>query len=161
MKSNKGTNRILYHDIAAQTIREPPRVSMLVPDIPGSRLPWTFPNVNSSEYRKHREGRLIWAYHAFLVVWCPSFMIVTPLFKVPSITFNNQRFSYCSPAVDVVFVKLTSDSFCGKQGLQDEYSVLLSCHLCCSVSVIFRNSPSQCSIISFCRCWLSPTVPLH
>jgi hypothetical protein len=24
MKSNNGTNRVLYHDIAAQTIREPP-----------------------------------------------------------------------------------------------------------------------------------------
>jgi hypothetical protein len=33
---------------------------------------------------------------------------------------SKQRFSNCSPTVDVVFVKLTQDR------LQDEYSVLLT-----------------------------------
>jgi hypothetical protein len=27
--------------------------------------------------------------------------------------FSNQRFNICSPTMDVGFVKLTSDSFCG------------------------------------------------
>jgi hypothetical protein len=43
---------------------------------------------------------------------------------------------------------------------KDEYSVLPPCHLCCS-TVIFRNSPSQCTTISFCQCWFSPTIPLR
>jgi hypothetical protein len=57
-----------------------------------------------------------------------------------SITFSNQRFSSCSLIMDVEFVKLTSHSFCGN-GL--EYSVLLSCHLCCSSAVMFRSNPPQ------------------
>jgi hypothetical protein len=51
-------------------------------------------------------------------------MVVTPSFTIMNITFCNQRFSSCSPTVDVRFVKLTSDSFCGNC-LQDEYSVVL------------------------------------
>jgi hypothetical protein len=47
-------------------------------------------------------------------------------------------FAICDPTVDVGFVKLMSDSF-WKQGLLDEYSVLLFCHLCCSSCVIFRK----------------------
>jgi hypothetical protein len=50
---------------------------------------------------------------------------MTPLFMHLSITFSNQRFSHCSPIVDVGFVKVTLDSFCGN-GVQYEYSVLLS-----------------------------------
>jgi hypothetical protein len=34
MKTNNGTNRILYHDTAAQIITEPPSVSLLEPGIP-------------------------------------------------------------------------------------------------------------------------------
>jgi hypothetical protein len=34
-------------------------------------------------------------------------------------------------------------------------------HLCCSSSVIFRNSPSQCTTISFYQCLFSPAVPLR
>jgi hypothetical protein len=33
MEGNNGTNKILYHDIAAQTITYPPRVSLLEPGI--------------------------------------------------------------------------------------------------------------------------------
>jgi hypothetical protein len=46
-------------------------------------------------------------------VACPGFMVVTPLLTHLSITFSNQRFSNCSPTVDVAFVKLTLDSFYG------------------------------------------------
>jgi hypothetical protein len=49
----------------------------------------------------------------------------TPLFMHLNVTFSNQRFGSRSPTVDVGYVKLTSDSFCGN-GLQDEYSVLVS-----------------------------------
>jgi hypothetical protein len=46
MKSNNGTNRILYHDIAAQIITEPTSVSLLEPGIPDCRLPWVFSKRN-------------------------------------------------------------------------------------------------------------------
>jgi hypothetical protein len=39
----------------------------------------------------------------------------TPSITHLSITFNNQRFYNCSPTVDVGFVKLTLDSFCGNR----------------------------------------------
>jgi hypothetical protein len=44
MKGNNGTDRILYHDIAAQTITEPPPCFAVgtEPDIPDCRLPWMF-----------------------------------------------------------------------------------------------------------------------
>jgi hypothetical protein len=48
----------------------------------------------------------------------PGFMVVTPLSTHLSITFSNQRFSNCSPTVDVGFVKLTSDSFCGSKAFK-------------------------------------------
>jgi hypothetical protein len=48
-----------------------------------------------------------------------------------------------------------------KRGLQDEYSVLLSCYLCCSSSVISRNNISQCTTISLCQWRFSPAVPLR
>jgi hypothetical protein len=53
--------------------------------------------------------------HAFPVVRCPSFMVKTPPFTHLSITFSNQRFRNFSPTVDVGFVNLTSDSFCGNR----------------------------------------------
>jgi hypothetical protein len=64
---------------------------------------------------------------AFPVVWYPGFMVVTPSFTHLSIAFSFQRFSNCNPTVDVGFVKLrfTSDTFLWKEGLEDEYSVLL------------------------------------
>jgi hypothetical protein len=93
-------------------------------------------------------------------------MVGTPLFTHMSITFSKQRLGNCSPTLDVGFVKLTLltldrvGQFSWKQGLQDEYSVPLSCHLCCSSSVIFQNNP-QPTTISFCQYWFSPTVPLR
>jgi hypothetical protein len=61
---------------------------------------------------------------AFPVVRCSDFMVVTPSFTHLIITFSDQRFSNCSPTVDVGFVKLMSESFCGN-GPQYEHSVLL------------------------------------
>jgi hypothetical protein len=72
--------------------------------------------------------------HTFPLVCYPGFMVVTPSFMNLSITFSNWRFSSCSPTVDVGFVKLTADRFLWNQGLQDEYSVLLSHVLqCCDL----------------------------
>jgi hypothetical protein len=45
-------------------------------------------------------------------------MVVTPSFMHLSITLNNQSFSSCSPTVDVGFMKLTLDSFCGNRVFQ-------------------------------------------
>jgi hypothetical protein len=42
MKGNNATNRILYHDIAAETITEPPLCITLEAGIPDCRLPWVF-----------------------------------------------------------------------------------------------------------------------
>jgi hypothetical protein len=42
MKSNTATNRMLYYDIAAQTITNLPHVLLLEPDIPDCRFPSVF-----------------------------------------------------------------------------------------------------------------------
>jgi hypothetical protein len=68
--------------------------------------------------------------------------------------FSNQRFNNCSPTVIVGFVKLMSDSFCGSRVFK------MNIQFCCRSSVIFRNIPSQCTMISFCQCWFLPAVPL-
>jgi hypothetical protein len=121
------------------------------------------PNVNSSWYREeHREGRLIWPYHArvFQLSGVQVFMVVTPSFTYLRITFGKRRFSNCNRTVDVGFVKLMSDSFCGNGPSRWLFSST-ALHLCCSSSVIFGNNPSRYTMISFCRCWISPAVPLH
>jgi hypothetical protein len=79
-----------------------------------------------------------------------GFVVVTPMLMHRSITFSNQRLSKCSPTTDVGFVKL-----CGNRAFK--MNIQFCCHLCCSTCAIFRNSP-QCTTISFCQCWLSPTV---
>jgi hypothetical protein len=55
-------------------------------------------------------------------------MVVTPSFTHLGITFSNQRFSSCSPTVDLGFVKLTSDSFCGNRVFK------LNIQFCCPVT---------------------------
>jgi hypothetical protein len=44
MKGNNGTKRILYHDVAAKTITEPPPCFIvgIKAGIPDCRLPWVF-----------------------------------------------------------------------------------------------------------------------
>jgi hypothetical protein len=63
-----------------------------------------------------------------------------PLFMQLSIT-SVVRSSNCSLPMDVEFMKLTSDSFCGNGFFKT--NVQFCCHLCQSSSVIFRSSPSQ------------------
>jgi hypothetical protein len=122
-------------------------------------------NVNSSWCREQREGRLIWPCARFQlsdaqVLWlCTGLIVVTPSFTHLSITFSNERFSNCSPTVDVWFVKLTSDSFYGNRVFK--INIQVCCHLRCTNSPIFRNNPSQCMTISFCQCWFSLTVFLR
>jgi hypothetical protein len=79
--------------------------------------------------------------HTFPVVWCPGFMVVTPLFPHLSITFSNHRFSNCRPTINVGCVKITLDSFCGKRVFK--INIQFCCHLCCSSPVIFRNNSSM------------------
>jgi hypothetical protein len=62
-------------------------------------------------------------------------MVVTPSFTHLSMTFSNRRFSNCSPTVDVGFVKLTWDSFCGNRVFK--MHIQFYCHQCCNNSVIF------------------------
>jgi hypothetical protein len=95
------------------------------------------PNENSSWYREQREGTDLTISRSFPVVWCPGFMFMTPSFTRVSITFSNQRFSNCSPAVGVGFVKLSSDSFCRNRVFK--MSIQFCCHLCCSSSWFFET----------------------
>ena len=60
------------------------------------------------------ERWLIWPYYVFPIIRHPDFMIITPSFSTSSIVFSNQRFSNSSSNAEVVFVKLSSDCFCGK-----------------------------------------------
>jgi hypothetical protein len=92
---------------------------------------------------------------AFPFARCPGFMVMTPLFLHLSITLSNQRFSNCSPIVDVGFVKLKLATLCGNRVFK--MNINFCCPLCCSS----RNSPPQCTTISFCQCWFSATVPLR
>jgi hypothetical protein len=75
---------------------------------------------------------------AFPVVCYPGFMVVAS-FTHLSITFSNQRFSNCSSTVDIGFVKLTSDSFCGNRDFK--MNIQFCYRLCSSSTVIFRNNP--------------------
>jgi hypothetical protein len=87
-------------------------------------------------------------------------MVVTPSSMHLSITFINQRFSSCSPTVDVGFVKLTLDSFFRNKVFT--MNIQFYCPVTCAAVVgTFRNSPSLCATISLCQCWFSPTVPLR
>ena len=52
-------------------------------------------------------------YYVFPIRW-PGFVIITPSFPPFSAVFIDQRFSNCSSTTDVEFLKLLSDSFCGK-----------------------------------------------
>jgi hypothetical protein len=125
IKGNNGTNRILWyccpnHHRTSRMFYCWNQAFQIVGFLGCS------PNVNSSCCREQNEG-LIWPYyvHLFAVMWCPCVMVLTPSSVPLSITSCNQRFRSCSPTGDPGFVKITSDSFCGN-GLQDEYSVLLS-----------------------------------
>jgi hypothetical protein len=71
-----------------------------------------------------------------------------------SSTLSNQRFSNCSPTVDVGFVELMS-VFVETGSSRWIFS---------SAAVVlwfFLNNPSHCMTISFCQCWFLSTVPLR
>jgi hypothetical protein len=127
MKGNNGTNRHCTTILLLKSSQNLIRLSLLEPDIPNCKLPWVFserktlPDVGNSV----KEDSSACIMHTLSVVWCPGFMVVVPSFTHLSITFSNQRFSNCSSTADIVSVKLTSDGCLWKQGLQDEYSVLL------------------------------------
>jgi hypothetical protein len=92
-------------------------VSLLEPGILACKLPWVFskckilPDIGKSM----KDNSFDHIMHAFPFVWCPGFMVVTPSFKHLSITFSNQRFSNCSCTMEVGFMKVTSDIFCGNR----------------------------------------------
>jgi hypothetical protein len=88
-------------------------------------------------YPNVKDGSSDYITRAFPVVWCPGFMVVTPSFTHMSITFSNEKFSNCSPTAGAGLVKFTSDSFF-KQGLQDEYLVLLQ-FTCAAVVLCFSK----------------------
>jgi hypothetical protein len=133
-----------------------PRVSLFEPAILDCRLP----RVSSKRKLSLMQGAAWRTTH--LTISRAHFQLsdvqVLWSFAHLSFPFSNQRFSSCSPTVDVGFVKLTSDSFCGNSDLK--MNIQFFCHLCCSRFVIFRNNPSLCTTISFCQCWFSSTVPL-
>ena len=108
-------------------------------------------NINLAWCWEQGEGRLIWSYYVFSVVRCLGIIIITPSFRPFSIVFSNQRFSNCSSIVDIGFVKLLSNCFCGNRVFK--MNTELCCHLCCSISLIFRHNPLH-------LVWFSVTIPL-
>jgi hypothetical protein len=120
------------------------------------------PNVNSSWCRKQREGRLIrphhecvfqlsdvlvlWSWHHHLRIWALLFVIrgsgIAALPWMLRLRSSRQRF----------FVETGSSTWIFNSA---------AVHLCWSRCMISRNNPSQCTTISFCQCWFSPTVPLR
>jgi hypothetical protein len=126
-------------------------------------------NVKSSWCREWSKGRLVWQYHA-CVSSCLMFTFYgrdgTPSFTHLSIAFSNQRLSNCSPTVDVGFVKLTSDSFCGNRCFQ------MNIQFCCSSPVLqyfwdFSKKPFSTyddlflSMLIFVRCSSSLMLSSH
>jgi hypothetical protein len=62
-------------------------------------------------------------------------MVVTPSFTHLSITFSNPRFSNCSLNVEVGFVKLTSDSFCGNKVFK--MTIQFRCPVTCAAVILW------------------------
>jgi hypothetical protein len=131
MKVNKGTNRILYHYIAAQTITEPPpcftvgtRQALLIVGF------LRCSNINSFWCREQREGRLIWPYHAFTIVWSPGFMVVTSSFTHLGITSIIRGLAIAAPSwvLDLWSSRRTvfSENSVFKMNIQFFYSVTCS-----------------------------------
>jgi hypothetical protein len=155
MKGNNGTNRIPRYYCRNQHRTSPwctvgTRLSGLYVSLCVLQT-WTLPDAGN-------RGKNDWSDHMkrFPVAWCPGFVVVTPSFTHLSITFSNQRFSNCSPTVDVRFVKLTSASFCGNRVFK--MNIQFWCHLCCSSSVIlssiYDNLFLSILIFGHCSCWL-------
>jgi hypothetical protein len=131
-------------------------VSLLGPGIPDCRRPCVFlkrklPDVENSV----KDDSSDHVMHSFPVVRCPGFMVVTQSFTHLSITFSNQRFSNCGPAVG--FVNLMSVSFCGNR------VVRMNIQFCCPLSSVlqqFCGFPKQ-SFSMFCDLFLSMLIFGH
>jgi hypothetical protein len=133
VKGNNGRNRILHHDIAAQTITE--RLPCFTVRTVLQTL--TLPDVENNVEEDSPDH----ITRTFPVVRCPGFMVVTPSFTHLSIAIGNHNCSSCSPTVDVGFLKHTSDIFVERG----------SSYLCYSF-VIFQNSPYPCTTIFLRQC---------
>jgi hypothetical protein len=57
-------------------------------------------------------------------------MIITPRFSHFCVVFSNQKFNNCSSTMDVGFVKILSDCFCGHRLFK--MNIEFCCHLWCS-----------------------------
>jgi hypothetical protein len=96
----------------------------------------SFPKVNTSWCREQREGRVIWPYHARV-----SSCLTPTLHRCLHIS---ALFSVIR-SLAIAALPWTLDLWSSRRtvyvgtGSSAEYSVLLSCHLCCGSSVIFRN----------------------
>ena len=113
-------------------------VSQLEPGIQDYRLSWVMSKYKPTLMSEQHEGWLIWTYYVFPIIKWPGFVIITPSFSPFGAVFSNQRFSNCSSAMDVGFVKLSSDCFCGTVF---KMNVKFCSHLCCSTSMIYRHNP--------------------
>jgi hypothetical protein len=82
--------------------------------------------------------QVLWSWHHRLPIW--TFLSVIRGLAVAAVPWMLTLWG-------------SRGQFLWKQSLRDEYSVLLSCHLCCSSSVIFRKNSFQCTTISFYQCW--------
>jgi hypothetical protein len=123
------------------------------------------PNKNSSGCREqHGDGSSDHIVHTFPVVWCPGFMVVTPSFTHLSITLSNHRFSNCSLTVNVGFVKLMLDSFCGNRLIK--MNIQFCCPVTCATVVVYFSKQSfsmydnlLLSMIIFVHCSSSLMLP--
>jgi hypothetical protein len=158
MKGNNGTNRTLYHDIVAQTITEPSPCFTVGTRYSGLSVHQM--RVNSSWCKEEHKGRFVWPNHVIVsswliiqVLWSRHHRLcIWALFKV----ITGLAIAALPWMLDLwnsrknVFVE---------KGFQTD--IHFCCQLCCSCSVIFRNSPSQYTMISFCQCWFSLMVSLR
>jgi hypothetical protein len=71
MKGNNDTNKILYHDIAAQPLWNLPLVSVLEQGIPDCRHPWVF-----------SERKLFLNSDQFTIVCANTCQFLNPKFKI-------------------------------------------------------------------------------
>jgi hypothetical protein len=161
VKGNNGTNRIPYHDIAAQTITEPLRVLLSEPGISDCRLPWVFSKrklflMQGKAWRTIRltipgarlqlsDVQVLWSWHHRLDIWI-LLSVIRGLATAALPWMLDLWSSRLTVFVETVKMNI---QFC--------------CHLCCSSFFIFRNYSysSQCKTITFCQCWFSPTAPLR
>ena len=97
---------------------------------------------------------LIYNYQA------PGFMTITPSFSPFSLVFSNHMFSNCSFTVDVGFVKLSSDCFCGNRVFKMNIGSAVTFAVVVLWFLDFKHNRFRCTAISFTEFWFSATIPL-